>query len=172
MPDRPASEIELLRVTYAAFNARDIDATLSTMMPDVAWPKAFKGGFVQGPQAVRACWTEEQDRSVEPISFHPEDGGRILVAVHQVVRDLAGAVLADEPVDRRFTMQHGLIQTMEVCPPPIWGSLHVRQAKLGARVKNPILDSMPRVSAAKYALTPKSEKKRDSWQDFVPITER
>jgi len=124
MPDQPAPEIELLRVAYAAFNARDINAALATMTPDVAWPKAFKGGFVQGPQAVRAYWTEqwsEIDPHVEPVSFHPEDGGRILVVVHQVVHDLAGAVLADEQVGHRFTMQHGLIQGMEVCPPPTSG---------------------------------------------------
>jgi ketosteroid isomerase-like protein len=46
MPDQPAPEIELLRAAYAAFNARDIDTALTLMTPDVAWPKAFKGGFV------------------------------------------------------------------------------------------------------------------------------
>ena len=44
----------LLRAVYAAFNARDIDAALSMMTLDVAWPRAFKGGFVHGPDAVRA----------------------------------------------------------------------------------------------------------------------
>ena len=99
MPDQPASEIELLRAAYAAFNARDIDAALALMTPDVAWPTAFKGGFVRGPEEVRAYWTEqwsEINPHVEPVSFHPEDAERILVEVHQVVRDLAGGVLADE----------------------------------------------------------------------------
>jgi hypothetical protein len=32
------------------------------------------------------------------------------------VRDLFGAVLADEYVGHRFTIEHGLIQAMEVCP--------------------------------------------------------
>jgi hypothetical protein len=56
---------------------------------------------------------------VEPVAFHPEDARRILVEVHQVVRDLAGAVLADEHVGHRFTMERGLIQKMEVCPLPV-----------------------------------------------------
>jgi hypothetical protein len=43
---------------------------------------------------------------------------RILVDVHQLVRDLAGAVLADEHVGHRFTLEHSLIQAMEVCPLP------------------------------------------------------
>jgi hypothetical protein len=121
MPDQPAPEIELLRAAYAAFNARDIDAALALMTSDVAWPKAFKGGFVRGPEEVRAYWTEqwsEINPHVEPVSFYPEEAGRILVDVHQVVRDLAGAVLADEHVGHRFTLEHGLIQAMEVGPLP------------------------------------------------------
>ena len=121
MPAQPAPEIELLRTAYAAYNARDIDAALATMTPDVAWPKAFDGGFVDGHEEVRAYWTKqwsEINPHVEPISFHPEDAGRILVGVHQVVRDLAGAVLADEHVGHRFTIEHGLIQSMEICSLP------------------------------------------------------
>jgi len=121
MPDQPSPEIELLRAAYAAFNARDIDAALILMTADVAWPRAFKGGFVRGPQAVRAYWTEqwsEIDPHVEPVTFHPEGDGRILVEVHQVVRDLAGSVLADERVGHRFTFERDLIQGMEVRPLP------------------------------------------------------
>jgi ketosteroid isomerase-like protein len=121
MSNRPASEIELLRAAYAAFNARDIDFALAFMTADVVWPRAFKGGFVRGPDEVRAYWTEqwsEIDGHVEPMSFHPEDAGRILVEVHQVVRDLAGAILADERVGHRFTIEDGLIQSMEVCSLP------------------------------------------------------
>lgn len=120
MPNPSASEIELLRAAYAGFNARDTAAALATMTADVAWPRAFKGGFVEGREAVRAYWTEqwgEINPHVEPLAFHTEDGG-ILVEVHQVVRDLAGAVLADEHVGHRFTLEQGLIQKMEVCAPP------------------------------------------------------
>jgi hypothetical protein len=121
MPNQPAPEIELLRAAYAAFNARDINAALAIMTPDVSWPRAFKGGFVRGPEEIRAYWTEqwsEIDGQVEPVAFYPEDAGQILVKVHQVVRDLAGAVLADEHVGHRFTIEHGLIQAMEVCSLP------------------------------------------------------
>ncbi len=121
MTNQSASEIKLLRAAYTAFNARDIDAALATMTPDVAWPRAFKGGFVRGPDEVRAYWTEqwsEINPHVEPVAFYPQDAGHILVDVHQVVRDLAGAVLADEHVGHRFTLAHGLIQAMEVGPLP------------------------------------------------------
>lgn len=124
MPDQPALLIELFRAAYAAFNARDIDAALALMTPDVNWPKAFKGGSALGHEGVRAYWTEqwsEINPHVEPVTFHSEEAGRILVEVHQVVRDLAGAVLADEHVGHRFTIAQGLIQAMEVCPLPSSG---------------------------------------------------
>jgi ketosteroid isomerase-like protein len=122
MPDHPASEVELLRAAYAAFNARDIDTALALMTPDVAWPRAFKGGFVRGHEEVRAYWREqwsEIDPHVEPMAFHSEGAEQVLVDVHQVVRDLAGAVLADEHVGHRFTLARGLIQAMEVGPLPL-----------------------------------------------------
>ncbi|MDB9529285.1 nuclear transport factor 2 family protein [Oscillatoria sp. CS-180] len=118
MSNQPAPEIELLRTAYAAFNARDIDAAIALMTADVHWPRAFKGGFVRGPEEVRAYWTEqwsEIDSHVEPVAFHTEGDGQILVEVHQVVRDLGGTVLADEHVGHRFTLEQGLIQAMEVC---------------------------------------------------------
>ena len=59
MPGRPSPEVELLRAAYAAFNARGFDAAFATMAPDVAWPRAFKGGFVRGHEEVRAYWTEQ-----------------------------------------------------------------------------------------------------------------
>jgi len=121
MPDQSAPETELLRAAYAAFNARDVDAALALMTADVVWPRAFKGGFVRGPEQVRAYWTEqwrEIDPHVEPVAFRRDEAGRILVEVHQVVRDLAGGVLADERVGHRFTLERGLIQHMEVFPLP------------------------------------------------------
>ena len=121
MPEERVSDIELLRNAYAAFNARDINAAFRTMSLDVAWPRAFKGGFVRGHDEVRAYWTEqwsEIDPHVEPVAFHPEGAGRILVDVHQVVRDLNGAILGDDHVGHRFTIEDGMIQAMEVCPPP------------------------------------------------------
>ncbi len=127
MADQPTADIDLLQTAYAAFNARNIDAALATMASDVAWPKAFMGGLARGHQEVRAYWTEqwsEIDPHVQPASFHPEAGGRILVHVHQVVRDLAGKVVADGHVGHRFTIESGLIRRMEVCslPPPGSGS--------------------------------------------------
>ena len=87
------------------------------MTPSVAWPRAFKGGFVEGHDAVRAYWTEqwgEIDPHVEPVAFHEEPDGRWLVDVHQVVRDRSGKTLADVRVGHRFTIEGGRIGRMEV----------------------------------------------------------
>jgi len=111
----------LLRAAYAAFNSRNIAAALVLMTPEVTWPKAFKGGFVHGPEEVRAYWTEqwsEIDPHVEPVAFSREEGGRILVRVHQVVRDLSGGLLADVHVGHVFTLRDGLIHGMDVAPLP------------------------------------------------------
>jgi hypothetical protein len=136
MPSAPSDssspQIELLRAAYAAFNARDIDAAVPLMTPDVAWPRAFKGGFVRGPDEVRAYWTEqwsEINPKVEPLAFHPEDDGRILVEVHQVVRDMAGTILADERVGHCFTIENGLIRSMEVCSLPSANGLNEAEAR-------------------------------------------
>lgn len=121
MPNQLLPETKVLRAAYTAFNARDIDAALALMAADIVWPKAFKGGVARGPEEVRAYWTEqwsEINPNVEPIEFYPEDAGKVLVKVHQVVRDLAGSVLADEHVGHRFTVKQGLIHAMEVCPLP------------------------------------------------------
>lgn len=121
MIDHTASHIALLRSAYAAFNARNVEAALALMTPDVAWPRAFKGGFVRGHDEVRAYWREqwsEIDPHVEPVAFQPDGIEQILVDVQQVVRDLAGAILADERVGHRFTFAHGLIRAMEVAPAP------------------------------------------------------
>ncbi|MFO1021579.1 MAG: nuclear transport factor 2 family protein [Planctomycetales bacterium] len=119
MPDQMTSEIELLRKAYAAFNARDIDGALATMAADVVWPMAFQGGLASGHDEVREYWTAqwtEIDPHVEPTSFHPAEGGRILVHVHQVVRDKGGTLIAEGQVGHRYTIESGLIRKMEVCP--------------------------------------------------------
>ena len=70
MSDQSSPEIEVLRAAYSAFNARDIDSAVALMASDVTWPKAFKGGFVRGPEEIRAYWTEqwsEINPRVEPV---------------------------------------------------------------------------------------------------------
>src|SRR5579863_8080591 len=107
----------LIEQAYSAFNKRDIDGALALMTEDVSWPKASEGGRVVGKQEVRAYWTRqwgEFDGHVEPLAITEEDGGRIRVKVHQIVRNLEGNVLSDSEVLHIFTVNNGLIAAMEL----------------------------------------------------------
>ena len=111
------SSSRLLQRAYAAFNARDIDGALATMRPDVVWPNGMEGGTVHGHEGVRAYWTRQWgmvDPLVEPKTFVVDSAGRIVVGVHQVVRDLSGKVLLDRMVEHIYTLKDGLIQSMDI----------------------------------------------------------
>ena len=114
-----SSSTALLQKAYAAFNARDIDAALETMKPDVEWPNGMEGGAVHGHEGVRAYWTRQWgmiNPHVDPVSFNPDSSGRIVVGVHQVVRDLAGNLLTDRMVEHIYSLEDGLIRSMEIRP--------------------------------------------------------
>jgi len=109
--------MELLTAAYDAFNARDIDRALAAMHPDVEWPNGMEGGYVHGREAVRAYWTRQWtmiDPRVEPRRFTTEAEGRIVVDVHQVVRDRGGAVVTDQMVQHVYVIDSGLIRRMEI----------------------------------------------------------
>jgi hypothetical protein len=114
---QPRSAEELLRGAYEAFNARDIEAALALMHPDVDWPNAMEGRREHGHDAVRAYWTRQFgliDSHVEPMAFGEDDEGRIVVDVHQVVRDTAGELISDQNVQHVYTLRDGLIERMDV----------------------------------------------------------
>lgn len=115
------SDEEVLRYAYAAFNARNIDAALATMHPDVDWPNGMEGGMVHGHQEVREYWTRQWtliDPHVEPIGFTPTYDGRIAVDVRAVVRDREGAVLVDHVLQHVYRVEDGLIRGMEIMEAP------------------------------------------------------
>jgi hypothetical protein len=107
----------LLRTAYDAFNARDIEAAVALMAPDVDWPNAIEGGRLLGRDAVRAYWGgqfQATDPRVDPTGISDTDDGRIAVAVHQVVRSLDGTVLVDGHVTHVYTIRDGLVARMDI----------------------------------------------------------
>lgn len=111
---------ELFTRTYDAFNARDIDAVIATLHPEVTWPNGWEGGWVHGHAAVRDYWTRQWaviDPHVDPVAFAIDERGRIVVTVHQVVRDLQGQVLSESTVEHVYTLDDGLITHMEIRDP-------------------------------------------------------
>jgi hypothetical protein len=107
----------LIEQAYSAFNKRDIDGALALMTEDVSWPKASEGGTVVGKEEIRAYWTRqwaEFDPHVEPLAMTDEDGGKVNVRVHQLVKSLQGEVLADSEVVHVFTLKNGRIAAMDL----------------------------------------------------------
>jgi ketosteroid isomerase-like protein len=111
------SNQDLLTRAYQAFNARDIDAVLALLHPQVDWPNGWEGGWVHGHQAVRDYWTRQWkaiDPRVDPLRFETEADGRVAVDVHQVVRDLSGKLLADQVIQHVYRIKDGLVERMEI----------------------------------------------------------
>lgn len=114
------TEHDLLIETYKSFNARDIDAVLAHMHTGVDWPNGMEGGRVHGLEAVREYWTRQfglVDSHVEPMRFSADEDGRVVIDVHQVVRDLAGSVIKDGMVQHVYLIEDGLIKSMEIRNP-------------------------------------------------------
>jgi hypothetical protein len=51
---------------------------------------------------------------VEPTGFQPDESGRMVVAVHQVVRDLDGNLMVDQMVQHVYTIVDALIRRMDI----------------------------------------------------------
>ena len=112
-----ADTMTVIEQAYIAFNQRDIDGALALMTEDVSWPKASEGGKVVGKEEIRGYWSRpwrEFDPHVEPLAMTGDDGGRIRVLVHQLVKSLQGEVLSDSEVQHVFTVKGGLIAAMEL----------------------------------------------------------
>jgi len=111
------ARLEPLTTAYEAFNARDIERALAAMHPDVEWPNGIEGGWVHGREAVRAYWTRQWtmiDPRVEPRRFVTDADGRVVVDVHQVVRNLHGTIVTDRMVRHVYDLEDGLIRRMEI----------------------------------------------------------
>jgi hypothetical protein len=108
---------ELLRATYAAFNARDIDGVLRQMTADVDWPNGWEGGRVHGHAGVRDYWTRQWsaiDPLVEPLTFTTRPDGSVAVEVNQVARDLDGTLLSEGRVVHVYGFRGDLIGRMDI----------------------------------------------------------
>ena len=107
----------LIAQAYAAFNQRNVDATLALMSENVSWPKASEGGRVVGKEEIRSYWTrqwQEFDPLVEPIEVIDREDGKTDVRVHQLVKSLGGEVLSDSEVWHVYTVANGLIERMDL----------------------------------------------------------
>ena len=116
-----SDERETLRQAYRDFNARNIDAVISQMRPDVEWANGMEGGYVHGKEAVRAYWTRQfttLNPHVQPVSIEPGEGGKWTVEVHQVVHNIEGNLVLDTIVYHTYQFRDGLITRMDITNRP------------------------------------------------------
>jgi ketosteroid isomerase-like protein len=115
---RVRADEDILRAAYAAFNARDVEAAVALMHPEVDWPNAWQGGRVVGRDAVAAYWRSQFDAissTVEPERFTRNPDGTITATVHQVVHDARTSKLqSDTHVRHRYQIKDGSISRMDV----------------------------------------------------------
>lgn len=105
---------------YKAFNERDVDKVLSFMHSNVHWANGWEGGYVEGHSGVREYWArqwKEINPTVKPISMGENASGQIVVEVHQVAKDMQGNILFDGIVKHLYTIDDGLIKSMEIEKP-------------------------------------------------------
>ena len=107
----------LIKHAYAAFNARDIDATLQVMHPAIKWSKAWEGDYANGHDEVRAYWERQWkdiNPKVTPVGFREREDGTFEVEVYQLVKDLEDNILFDGKVKHIYVINDGLLQQMNI----------------------------------------------------------
>lgn len=107
----------LIRQAYAAFNACDLPALLALLHPQVRWLKTPGGDYATGHDEVRNFWQrqwQDLDTHDEPTSIRERADGRLEVAVHQLVQDKHGKVVADGSIKHLYTLQEGLLKQMDI----------------------------------------------------------
>jgi len=108
---------DAIRNLYSAFNARDLETRLSGMQPNVEWPNGMEGGTVCGHDGIRAYWTRQWSMinpHVDPVKIEADGYGRVVVGVHQIIRELDGKVLLDRTVEHVYSFENGLVRSMEI----------------------------------------------------------
>ncbi len=109
------SHADLLKRLYDRLNARDMEALLVAMHPDVLWANGMEGGHVRGREAVRSYWTRQWamlNPQVDPISFCARPNGSTRA---EVTRSCAqGAILLDRTVGHIFHIEQDLITRFDI----------------------------------------------------------
>lgn len=108
---------QLLRQSYAAFNARDARAATDALAVDVEWPDQLEGGTMHGPRAVGAYW-ERQWLVLSPmfeIKHVEEDSeGHTVVTLLQTVHGRDGQPISQGLVRHVYEFKAGLVKRMRV----------------------------------------------------------
>ncbi|MBV8866378.1 MAG: nuclear transport factor 2 family protein [Acidobacteriaceae bacterium] len=108
---------QLLSNMYDEFNARNMEAVLAFMHPEVDWPNGWEGGRLNGKAAVRDYWVRQWAAitpTVEPQKITALPDGRVAVGVHQRVLDRDGNLLLDQIIHHIYTFEGNLVRKMDI----------------------------------------------------------
>lgn len=107
----------ILRASYAAFNARDIETTLKALGPDVEWHDQLVGEMIQGPKAVGEYW-QRQWALLGPHfdlkHFEFDRNGDVVVTLIQTLRGMGDTVISQGLVRHVYQFEKGLVRRMRV----------------------------------------------------------
>lgn len=111
------SNQDFIQNLYDSFNRREIETVLSMIAEDVKWANGMEGGFIYGRDNVREYWRRQFEvlsPQLEILKIETDENGRMIVTVHQVVKDLDGNILVDRTVEQIFTIEDDLIKVYEI----------------------------------------------------------
>ena len=107
---------QLIRQFYPDFNQRNIDQIMPHFTADIDWPNGMTGGRERGHAAVRAYWTNQWQQinsQVTPISYRLVDD-RVILEVHQLIKDMNGSVISDSVVFHTYRFSAEKIAGMDI----------------------------------------------------------
>lgn len=116
------NKIEILKLMYERFNARDIDSVVAMLSDDVMWANGMDGGYVRGHDGIQDYWARQWSKAnphVDPIAFSEAADGSVVVEVNQVIRDQAGKPvqvhgLKDRTVGHIFHFKGGKVTRFDI----------------------------------------------------------
>lgn len=111
------SNQDFIQNLYDSFNRREIETVLSMIAEDVKWANGMEGGFIYGRDNVREYWRRQFEvlsPQLEILKSETGENGKMIVSVHQVVKDLDGNILVDRTVEQIFTVENDLIKVYEI----------------------------------------------------------
>lgn len=107
----------LLLRFYKALDARDVDAVMALLHPEVDFPDQLnEDRRLRGAAAVRGYYEKAFGiiaAESTPTAFHARPDGSIEVRVHHHVTSIDGALWHDGPVNYSFSFRDGLIARLD-----------------------------------------------------------
>ena len=114
--------VDIVRRSFAAFNAGDLEAAASEFHPELEWIPylgRLDAGVYQGPAEIVRMWSDLKSHlsrfRIEPVELI--DCGRQVIAVIEVrgSGNLSGATIAQRWA-QLYWIEEGLVRKMEVFP--------------------------------------------------------